>query len=146
MDAWDALLRGAISKAFDYGVDSVSVIDQVAARICSTKSLTFTSATRVADLLLSHLDFNEAREIPMDVLGLTNDSLLAAYPPESDDKVTALWLIRSLTRTIDACPAELALNLFELVQEGLSVWIADEFEAFSAEEYALDVSISSVPR
>lgn len=139
VDAWDALLRGAISKAFDYGVDSVSVIDQVAARICSTKSLTFTSATRVADLLLSHLDFNEAREIPMDVLGLTNDSLLAAYPPESDDKVTALWLIRSLTRIIDACPAELALNLFELVQEGLSVWIADEFEAFSAEEYALDI-------
>ncbi|CCM01174.1 uncharacterized protein FIBRA_03222 [Fibroporia radiculosa] len=139
VEAWDKLLQTTIAKGLDYGIDSVSVIDQIAAKILSNHDPTLTSSTRVVDLLLSHLEINEARQIPSEVMEFANDTLVSSYPPEPRNKVTALWMIRSLTRIIDACPIELSLSMFEILQEGLSLWIADDYQVFTAEEYAMDI-------
>lgn len=142
VEDWDAFLRIAMDKALDHGIDSVSVIDHVASAISLNDTPTLSSSTRIADLLLSHLEICEARQIPSDVLEFVNNTLVSTYPPEPRNKVTSMWLMRSLTRIIDACPQELYLNLFELIQEGLRIWIADEYEVFTAEEYSMDVSIA----
>ncbi|OCH91627.1 hypothetical protein OBBRIDRAFT_752889 [Obba rivulosa] len=139
LEVWDAFLRSTMDRALDFGVDSVTVIDQVAAVLSSNHSPTASTTTRVADLLLSHLDINDAREIPSDVLEFVNDTLVATYPPEPRNIVTSTWLMRSLTRVIDACPVELALSMFELVQEGLSLWVSDHYKVFVEEEYSMDI-------
>ncbi|KAI0927050.1 hypothetical protein AcV5_007689 [Taiwanofungus camphoratus] len=139
LEDWDAFLRIAMDKALDHGIDSVSVIDHVASAISLNDTPTLSSSTRIADLLLSHLEICEARQIPSDVLEFVNNTLVSTYPPEPRNKVTSMWLMRSLTRIIDACPQELYLNLFDLIQEGLRIWIADEYEVFTAEEYSMDI-------
>ncbi|EMD40251.1 hypothetical protein CERSUDRAFT_122305 [Gelatoporia subvermispora B] len=140
LEVWDTFLRSTMDRALDFGIDSVAVIDQVACILSANHSPTASMTTRIADLLLSHLDINDAREIPTGVLGFVNDTLVATYPPEPRNIITSTWLMRSLTRVIDACPIELALSMFELVQEGLSLWISDQYKTFSEEEYGMDVS------
>ncbi|TFY54884.1 hypothetical protein EVJ58_g8595 [Rhodofomes roseus] len=139
-EVWNAILRETMDRALDYGIDSVTVVDQVASTVSSHHSPTMSaSATRIADLLLSNLDITDARDVPKDVLDLVNDTLITTYPPEPRNKVVSLWLIRTLTRVIDACPIELSMNMFELLQEGLAHWISDDYQVFTAEEYAMDI-------
>ncbi|KAH9936222.1 uncharacterized protein B0H18DRAFT_1206615 [Fomitopsis serialis] len=121
VDIWNVLLRETMDRALDYGIDSVTVVDQIASTVFSHRSPTpSASSTRIADLLLSNLDINDARDVPKDVLDLVNDTLASTYPPEPRNKVISIWLIRTLTRVIDACPVELSMNMFELLQDGLA--------------------------
>jgi hypothetical protein len=128
-----------MNKALDYGVDSIAVLDHIAGLVSQNQSPTFTSSTRVADLLMSHLDMPDARQIPDAVMEFVNDTLRSSYPPEPRNKVTSMWMIRSLTRVIETCPSELAMNLLETVQDGMCTWISDEYQALNPEEYAFDV-------
>ncbi|THG99683.1 hypothetical protein EW026_g2706 [Hermanssonia centrifuga] len=139
LDEWDALLRLTMDRALDYGVDSITVVDQVAAAISAHHSPTHVSSTRIADLLLSHLDITDARHIPTGLFEFINDTLVSTYPPEPRNKVPSIWLLRTLTRTMDACPVEFAETLLELVQDGLCLWISDEYQSLDHSEYAMDV-------
>lgn len=141
LDEWDAFLRLTVDRALDgrEGVDSVTVIDRVAAAISSQNCPTSLSSTRVADLLLSHLDFSDARSAPSELFEFVNDTLISSYPPESRNKVPSTWLLRTLTRAMDACPNELQEELFETVQGGVSLWISDAHCTLDRKEYELDV-------
>ena len=130
-----------MNKALDYGVDSSTVLDQVACTLSQNPTPAFADSARIADLLLTHLEIGEARQIPGGLFDFANDTLLSTYPPEPRNKVTSSWLLRSLTRAIDACPAELALNLFETIQDGLSLWISDSYEVFTDREYEDEVKL-----
>ena len=54
-----------ISKAYDYGLDSRTVLDNIMAFISANQTpASGISSTRAAELLISHPDIVEAREIP----------------------------------------------------------------------------------
>lgn len=137
--AWDNFLEYAINKALDYGVDSFAVLDHVASTISRNPNPAFTDSARVADLLLKYLEISDARQIPAALFEFVNDTLLSTYPPEPRNKITSSWLLRSLTRVVDACSAELVLSLFEIIQDGLSVWVSDSYSIFTLDEYEYEV-------
>lgn len=144
-DTWERLLCHGIEKALDYGFDAVSVLDHVAATISQNLDPTFTSATRIADLLLSHVDMTVARQIPEAIIEFVNETLRSSYPPEPRNTQLSMWMIRSLTRIVETCPAELILHLLEILEEGLCAWISDEHLALGVQEYAYDVSFPGFP-
>ncbi|KAI0720578.1 hypothetical protein C8T65DRAFT_602463 [Cerioporus squamosus] len=139
IDMWDKLLRQAIDTALDHGIDSTTLIDQIAGVIATNHSPSSTAAVRVADLLLSNVEIGEARQVPSEVLEFANDTLNAAYPPAPRHKVMCMWLIRTLTRVIDGCPPELCFSMLELIVEGMRTWVADEFHVCTADEYSCDI-------
>ena len=139
LDVWDGFLRRAIDLALDHGIDATTLIDQIAGVIATNHSPSSTSAVRVADLLLSNVEITEARQVPTEVIEFANDTLNAAYPPAPRHKMMCMWLIRTLTRVIDACPLELYMSMLELLVDGLRTWLADDFEVCSEEEYSADV-------
>lgn len=139
LDQWDAFLRLTMDRALDYGVDSISVVDHVASIIAPHGSLSLLSSTRISDLLLSHFDIADARTIPHALCELVNDTLDGAYPPSEHNKLPTIWLLRTLTRTLDACPVELIEQLLECVQDGLRRWVSDESEVLTEQEYSLDI-------
>ncbi|THH29109.1 hypothetical protein EUX98_g5073 [Antrodiella citrinella] len=90
-------------------------------------------------MLLSHLDISDARQVPTGMFEFVNETLTSSYPPDQRNVITSMWLLRTLTRLIDECPVELSENVLELLQEGLSAWISDEFSALTVQEYELDI-------
>lgn len=141
LNQWDLQLRRSIDRALDYGVDSPTVLDQVCSAIAAQKGGVVSSLIRVADLLLSHLDISEVRCLPEELFEVVNNVLLRSYPPPSDDVVPSMWLIRSLTRSMDTCPVTVSRGLLEKIQDGLAVWISDEFNALSSEDYSFNVCL-----
>ncbi|KAJ7784375.1 hypothetical protein B0H16DRAFT_295876 [Mycena metata] len=138
-DLWEAFLGRGIEKALDYGLDNISVLDHVASSIAKEHSPTSTTSSRIADLLLSHLEnFHEARELPESLMEFVNDTLRSSYPPEPRNKQHALWTLRTVTRTIESCPTEFAVDLLRLLEEGLCVWLSDEHQALTETEYGYD--------
>ena len=91
---------------------------------------------RIVDLIVSKLGTANLKETS--ALKLANRTLVSAYtaPPET---VITTWLIRSLTRIVEESPTSLAPSVLDQVQEGLSLWFADEGLVFSTEEYEYDV-------
>jgi hypothetical protein len=138
-ETWDNFLQHAVNKALDYGVDASAVLDRVAEIVSENPCPAFASSTRVADLLLTHLDMADVRQLPSYIFDFVNDTLQSTYPPAPRNKVMSIWMVRSLIRVVDACPAELRLNLLETLQEGISLWISDEFRVFNEDEYTGDV-------
>lgn len=138
-DTWDNFLQHAVNKALDYGIDASAVLDRVAEIVSENPCPAYASSTRVADLLLTHLDMADARQLPSYIFDFVNDTLQSTYPPEPRNKVTSIWMIRSLIRVVDACPVELRLNLLETLQEGISLWISDAFHVFDEDEYSGDL-------
>lgn len=137
LDAWDTILQVCIARVLDDGADAARVLDHLAGTIASTHIPTGASATRAAELMLSHL------ETPPDapaLLGFVNDTLVSTYPPEPQNKVASMWLIRTTTRVVEMCPVNKLSEIVGTLQEGLSVWISDQCRVFSVEEYAFDVS------
>jgi hypothetical protein len=95
LDAWDTTLQVCLSRVLDDGADAARVFDHLAGTIASTHIPTGAFATRAAELMLSHL------ETPPDapaLLGFVNDTLISTYPPEPQNKVASMWLIRTATR------------------------------------------------
>lgn len=136
---WDGFLRHAMNKANDNGMDAMVVLDHVASVVARSPCPAFASSTRIADLLLSHCEMDDIRELPTNVFELVNDTLLSTYPPEPRNLKPSMWLIASLTRAVDACPVDLRLSLLEAIQDGVGVWLSDECRVFTRDEYALDV-------
>lgn len=140
LDEWQAFLQSTMDRALDYGVDAISVLDQVAAVMVEQHSLALpSSSTHVLDLLLSKLDMADARSLPFALCDLVNTTLLNNYPPNEHSKTPSLWLLRSVNRAIDACPYELTEQLLETIQDGLCQWISDERETVDEDEYSMDV-------
>lgn len=136
LDAWDATLQVCLTRVLDDGGETTRVLDHLAGTIASTHIPTGASATRAAELLLSHL------ESPPDapaLLGFVNDTLVSTYPPEPQNKVASMWLIRAATRVVDTCPVKKLREVVGALQEGFSVWVADQYRVLTAEEYAFDV-------
>jgi len=136
LDSWDATLQVCLARVLDDGGDATRVLDHLAGSISSTHIPTGASATRAAELMLSHLD------VPPDapaLLGFVNDTLMSTYPPEPQNKVASMWLIRAATRVVDTCPVKKLREVVNTLQEGLSVWVADQYQVLTAEEYAFDV-------
>lgn len=144
-EVWDEFLQYATNKALDYGVDSSVVLDHVATIVAQNRTPAFTDSARVADLLLTHLEVNDTRQIPGVLFDFVNDTLHSTYPPEPRNKITSIWLLRSLTRAIDACPTELALSLFDTIQDGVSLWISDSYDVFTEQEYEDEVQSTTYP-
>jgi hypothetical protein len=136
---WDDFLCYVINQTLDQGVASTTVIDNVVDAIAHCRCPTFASSTRIADLLISHLDMLDMHQIPNSLLEFLDDVLQSTYPPEPRNKITSMWMIRSLTRLIDTCPAEIVHDLLERLQKGLSIWISDELGILNKEEYTYDV-------
>ncbi|KAG9315760.1 hypothetical protein JVU11DRAFT_3409 [Chiua virens] len=136
---WDEFLRHAMNKASDHGVDTTAVLDLVASVVARSPCPAFASSTRVADLLLSHCEMGDIRELPINLFELINDTLLSTYPPEPRVLQPSMWLVTSLARAFDACPADLRLSLFEATQDGVSTWLSDEHCIFTRDEYTRDV-------
>ncbi|KAH9038215.1 hypothetical protein EDB85DRAFT_2141985 [Lactarius pseudohatsudake] len=136
LDAWEAMLQLCLGRVLDDGADPARVLDHVAGTIASTHIPTGASATRAADLLLSHLE--TPSEAPA-LLEFVNDTLVSTYPPEPRNKVVSMWLMRTVTRMVETCPVRMLRELLGALQEGLSVWVADQYRIFTTEEYAFDI-------
>jgi hypothetical protein len=138
LDAWDASLQVCIAHVLDDGADATRVLDHLAGTIASTHIPTGLSATRAAELMLGHL------ETPPDapaLLGFANDTLVSTYPPEPQNKVASMWLIRAATRVVDTCPVNKLGEVLGSLLEGMCVWIADQYRVFTVEEYVFDVRV-----
>jgi hypothetical protein len=136
LDAWDATLQVCLARVLDDGTDATRVLDHLAGTIASTHIPTGASAMRAAELLLSHL------EAPSDapaLLEFANDTLVSTYPPEPRNKVASMWLIRAATRVVDTCPVKKVHEVVCALQEGLSVWVVDQYRVLTLEEYTFDV-------
>ncbi|KAI0349585.1 hypothetical protein OH77DRAFT_1440337 [Trametes cingulata] len=139
LTAWDEFLKRSIDAALDCGVDAPALIDHIAGAVAAGQAPGATSSVRVADLLLSNLEIAEAREVPTELLEFANDTLVAAYPPAPRHKVMCMWLVRSLTRVVDACPRELCFQALHLLVDGLCVWFADEYDICTVDDYSSDI-------
>ncbi|KAJ6585182.1 hypothetical protein B0H19DRAFT_1108667 [Mycena capillaripes] len=137
-ELWETFLGHGIDKALDYGLDAVTVVDHVAAAIAKEHNPTSTTALRVADALVSHLDMEEMRELPDALFEFVNDALRSSYPPEPRNKQHALWTLRTLARTVENCPPEHVLDLLRLIEDGVCIWLSDEHQALSEAEYSYD--------
>ena len=136
---WDAFLRSAINAALDQGMDTASLVDQLAGTIAADYSPLSLRAQRLADLLLSNLDIASARKVPVELMEFTNATIYGAYPPEPTSKMVCMWLLRSLTRAIDTCSREQFLPMLEMLVDGITVWVTDDYQICSEEEYSTDV-------
>lgn len=139
-EEWEELLRFSMEKGLDVGSDAVSVLDYVAEAI--SQSPISASSMRIADSLLTHLEMSEARQVPDAIFAFVNDTLLSTYSLESRNNTTSMWTVRSLTRALDGCPSGLRSNLVQVIEDGLSVWLTDEDETLSQEEYIFNVSVN----
>ena len=133
---WEQLFTYTLDKALDNGADPVSVLEEIAATVHEYHTPTWTSATRIVDLIVSRLDPTNLKEAS--ALKLANKTLISAYPASRDTVITA-WLIRSVTRIVEESPTPLAPSVLGQIQDGLSLWFADESAVFSPEEYEFDV-------
>ena len=133
---WEQLLTYTLDKALDNGTESGSILEEIAATVHEHHIPTWTSATRITDLIVSKLGITNLKETS--ALKLANQTLISAYSAPRDTVITT-WLIRSLTRIVEESPISLAPCVLDQVQEGLSLWFADESSVFSAEEYEFDV-------
>ncbi|KAI0087877.1 hypothetical protein BDY19DRAFT_907299 [Irpex rosettiformis] len=138
LEEWKAFLQYTVDRALDYGVDAISVVDHVAS-IITGQTLSASSSTRAIDLLLSCLDITDARSLPASIFEFANETLLNIYPPTLHNKAPSLWLLRTITRCIDACPVEIAEHVLEILQDGLCRWILDDKSTLTGDEYDMDV-------
>ena len=137
---WDVSLSHAVEQARRSNVDPTSVLEKVAQDLTQEACLQTCQTIRIADLLLSHIELTEAPSIPMAVLDFVDDVLHSSYPPTPPQMVPCLWLIRSITPLIDACPWTLVDRLLEGLQGSLCAWISDEQVAITQRDYSFDVS------
>ena len=101
-----------------------------------------TTSLQLADDLLVALNstLQDTNEFPSILVDLVQEIMCVTYPPEDGIKIVAQWMIRSLQKVIDACPASMTFTLLEGIQDGVSRWVSDECGVFSDEEYSRDVS------
>lgn len=98
---------------------------------------------RVADFLLGSLNgtLEGSKGLPISLLDFVHEVLQTAYPPEPRNKIVSLWALRSLQTTVNNCPPELLTRLLEILHDGISLWLIDQCDIFSKDEYSRDVRI-----
>lgn len=118
-------------------------MDRLAWIISSIHIPVTATSTRIADVLLSALNevLENTTELPSKLLELVGDTLASTYPPEPSSQVYSSWLLRTITNLVDKCPPALLTDALMALQEGAAVWVADEHQAFTVDEYALNVRI-----
>lgn len=138
---WEDFLAYTTSRALDHGLDSSTVLDNIASFVSAFQIPGVPSylSTRLADLLLSHLDAQEMRTIPQSLVNLVSETMRSNYPPEPKNKPVMRWLARSLMNIIEKCPAEFCLQILHMVQEGVCLWLGDECGAWDEDEMNYDV-------
>ncbi|KAI3616070.1 hypothetical protein WG66_014008 [Moniliophthora roreri] len=134
LGTWESFLAFALDKACDAGLDKLEAIDLIAE---SRFQLTFASSTRIAEMLMVACDLTDAATLPGRFIDFLTDALRSSYPPKPEQLQSCKWMMRSLLNMIGQCPKHLVLSLFETLQEGLMVWIEDEYIA--VESYELDI-------
>ncbi|KAI0632226.1 hypothetical protein C8Q77DRAFT_1279320 [Trametes polyzona] len=139
LTAWDEFLKRAIDAALDCGLDAPALLDHIAGAIAAGQGVNATSSVRVADLLLSNLEVSEARDVPSELFEFASETLKSAYPPAPRHKVMCVWLLRSLTRVVDACPRELCFSALQLLSDGMCTWIADDYDICTTDEYSSEI-------
>lgn len=139
INVWERLFTYTLDKALDNGAEQGSVLEEVAATVLEHHTPGWTSATRIADLILSKLGVANLKETS--AVKLANQALISAYSVAQDTVITS-WLIRSVTRIVEESPTSLAPCILDQIQDGLSLWFADENSVFSVEEYEYDVCCS----
>lgn len=146
VEQWEAALKYCIDLALDREEkEPYILLDRLAWIIGSIHVPTTTTSTRIADILLSNFEINESTtELPMKLFELVSDTLSSTYPPEPRNKTVSFWLIRTVTRVADKCPPALLGDILNALQEGVAMWVADDYRALSLDEYAMDVSISAL--
>jgi hypothetical protein len=142
---WEEILGYTTSKALDHGVESSSVLDGIALFVSSfqTPGSAPGASTRLVDLLFANLEAPEMRDLPLNVLELASETMKATYPPEPMNYQVSMWMVRSLATAVEHCPMEFCLRLLQTVQEGLSLWLADESGAWSENDMMYDVRFFS---
>jgi len=113
-----------LACVLDDGRDAACVLDYLTSTIASTHILTGASAT----LLLGHLD--APSDTPV-LLGFVNDTLVSTYPPEPRNNVVSMWLICAAMRVVDTCPVKRLCEVVGSLQDGLSVWVADQHQVLT---------------
>ncbi|KDR82377.1 hypothetical protein GALMADRAFT_237655 [Galerina marginata CBS 339.88] len=140
-NTWEDILTYTTGKALDHGFNTAHVLDTIANFISyfQTPGLHPAPSTRLVDVLLSHIDLSELGELPLQAIELASITMRATYPPEPRNTPVAMWMVRSLTNLIEHCPPELCLRLLHTLEDGLSLWLADECDAWSSRDLNYDV-------
>jgi hypothetical protein len=115
----------------DYGANSFVVPDHVATVVDTTSHQHFN--TQTASQTCS-LEVGDVRQIPSALFNSVNDTLVSSRQPSRTLEQDRCTLHRSLSCTVHSCPAEFVPNLFEIIQDGVSLWIAGSFNAFTGAE------------
>ncbi|CAK5284065.1 unnamed protein product [Mycena citricolor] len=136
---WEVYLGLVLSQALDQGLDTNDVLEQLSRSIIKEHIPISTTASRIADILLSHLKLDAAIQVPDTLFEFVNDTLRSSYPPEPRNKLQSLWTLRSVGKAIDQCDVEHLVALLGVLAEGLSVWLVDEHRALSDDEYGYDL-------
>ena len=95
LGSWDATLQVCLACVLDDGADATRVLHHFAGTISSRHIPTSASATCAR--MLGHFDVLPDASA---LLGFVNDSLVSMYPPEPQNKVASMWLIRTTTRVV----------------------------------------------
>ncbi|KAJ3509179.1 hypothetical protein NLJ89_g5360 [Agrocybe chaxingu] len=138
---WENLLSFTSNKALDDGIDTCTVLDTTASFVScfQTPGAVPDASTRLVDLLFSHLDAADMRDVPLNLLELASETMRATYPPEPRNKPVMMWLARSLMTVIEHCPKELCLRLLQSLQEGLCLWLGDECNVWTEDDILYDI-------
>lgn len=160
ISAWSSLLAYAIDMGGKNHVHASEVLEAIATHIDQQRIISFVffhrsiypllwltlfprfdCALRVADCLIETLQkcIESCTELPLDLIDLVHEVLLASYPPKPRNKVDANWLLRSLRTCINNCPTNLVIELLERFHDALSAWFLDECAVFSSEEYSDEI-------
>ena len=102
--------------------------------------------------LLSHLDLNSGTgRAPLSLFLLVNDVLTSTYPPSSQVKQYARWVLRTLSDIMRRCDgneneslqsevqAEALNRIVTTVKQGVTLWLMDKRKVMNEEEWAYDV-------
>lgn len=138
LDIWVRLVECALLTAYARKVSNAEVLDGIALAIGGGH--TYVSLCKALPYLLSRVvvspEHQQSSQRPLTLLKLANDVLVASYPPSDlEDKRMLLAIIKSLRDIIGVTHKEHLVDFLACVQQGVRVWILDEREVFTEEEY-----------
>ncbi|KIL61387.1 hypothetical protein M378DRAFT_82602 [Amanita muscaria Koide BX008] len=151
---WEALLDTTIAKALDNGRDSSSILEDISSTFLDAfdwEGIPCTPAfIRATDILLSRFDIDSlSGDLPLSLFRLVNDVLYASYPPSNQVKQYVRWVLRTLSdllRRCDGCEnsqkevhADLVSTMVAAVKQSVALWITDDKNAVSEDDWAYDM-------
>ncbi|KAG7088279.1 hypothetical protein E1B28_012292 [Marasmius oreades] len=147
LDTWEGLLRFGLEKARDIGFDDLTALNEVAENLHQP---TFSSCGRIAEMLLTRCQLSEGDAFPSVLVEFITDTLRSRYPPKPSEVTSSLWIMRPLREMIETCPKSLTQSLLEILQEGISLWVSDEYEVMAELDYGevvnlYESSLRSIP-